>query len=374
MLRNASIFNRVFIAAVIVIAACSTCRAERIKDIVEIKGIRSNPLSGVGLVVGLSKSGDSALPSRQMLTNILRRSGIVLNPNEMGQGSVAIVMVTAELGPFNRVGSKIDVSVSAIGDAVSLQGGTLYPTPLEGLDSQVYAVAAGPLSLGGFSASGKAASVSVNHPTVGRIPDGASVEREELANFVEMIAGQRFVTLSLRNNDFTTAGRISDAINAMFASSSAVLDSGTIQVKVPQEITDIKLTQFIDQITRPVVKVDMPAVVVINERTGTIVVGENVGISTVAISQGSLVVKVKENEYVSQPTASFSDAGTTERVQDTQIDVSEEPGHLIPVDNVITVADLAKALNAIGATPRDLIAIFNALKQAGALQAKLEIM
>ncbi|OHB56556.1 MAG: hypothetical protein A2Y07_09280 [Planctomycetes bacterium GWF2_50_10] len=374
MLRNALIKTRLFVAAAVIFAACSVCSAERIKDIVEIKGIRSNPLSGVGLIVGLSKSGDSALPSRQILTNILRRSGIVLNPNEMGQGSVAIVMVTAALGPFDRVGSKIDVSVSAIGDAVSLQGGTLYPTPLEGLDSQVYAVAAGPLSLGGFSAGGKAASVSVNHPTVGRIPDGASVEREELADFVEMIAGQRFVTLSLRNNDFTTAGRISDAINAMFASSSAVLDSGTIQVKVPQQITDIKLTQFIDQITQPQVKVDMPAVVVINERTGTIVVGENVGISTVAISQGSLVVKVKENEYVSQPTAAFSDAGTTERVQDTQIDITEEPGHLIPVENVITVADLAKALNAIGATPRDLIAIFNALKQAGALQAKLEIM
>ena len=362
------------VAAVIFTVACSVCFAERIKDIVDIQGIRSNPLSGVGLVVGLSKSGDSALPSRQMLTNILRRSGIVLSPTDLGQGSIAIVMVTADLGPFDRVGSRIDVTVSAIGDAVSLQGGALYMTPLEGLDGQVYAVAAGPLSLGGFAASGKAASVSVNHPTVGRIPAGATVEREELSDFIEMIAGQKYVTLSLRNIDFTTAGRVAIAVNNLYPDASTVLDAGTIGVKLPQEITDTKIAKFIDDITLVDVKVDMPAVVVINERTGTIVVGENVGISTVAISQGSLVVKVKETEYVSQPTAPFSDAGTTEKTQDTQIDVTEEPGHLIAMQNVITVAELAKALNAIGATPRDLIAIFNALKKAGALQARLEIM
>jgi flagellar P-ring protein precursor FlgI len=359
--------------AVALLVCAALCRAERIKDIVEIQGIRSNPLWGTGLVVGLSKSGDSSLPSRQMLTNILRRSGLVFNPVELGQGSIAIVMVTAELGPFDRMGSKIDVVVSTVGDAVSLQGGTLYPTPLTGLDGQVYAVASGAISLGGFGASGKGASVSVNHQNVGRIPAGASVEREEIADFVETIAGQRYITLNLRNKDFSTAQRISDAVNQLYVASTTVSDAGTIKVRVPDEITQPVIAKFIDDITKPDVKVDVPAVVVVNERTGTIVVGENVGISAVAISQGSLVVKVKETEYVSQPIAPLTN-GTTEKTQDTEITAKEEPGHLIPVNRVVTVAELARALNAIGATPRDLIAIFNALKQAGALQAKLEIM
>jgi flagellar P-ring protein precursor FlgI len=261
-----------------------------------------------------------------------------------------------------------------MGDAVSLQGGTLYTTPLQGLDGQVYAIASGAISTGGFAAGGKAATVSVNHQTVGRIPAGATVEKQELADFVEVLGNQRYIVLNLRNNDFTTAERIGTAINALFPASTLVEDAGAIRVKIPPQITTQGLAKFVDDITSPDVKVDMPAVVVINEKTGTIVVGENVGISTVAISQGSLVVKVKENEYVSQPTAAFSDAGTTEKVQDTAITAQEEPGHLIPVQGIVTVADLAKALNAIGATPRDLIAIFNALKKAGALQAKLEIM
>jgi flagellar P-ring protein precursor FlgI len=349
------------------------CNAERIKDIVDIGGVRSNPISGVGLIMGLTKTGDSAPPSRQMLTNILKQSGLVFKPEEMGQGSVAIVMVTAELGPFDRLGSKIDVTVSTIGDAASLQGGTLYLTPLAGLDGQIYAVAAGPISLGGFGATGQAASVSVNHLTVGRIPAGATVEKEEIATFVELIAGQRYITLSLRNNDFSTAQKICDIINLLHPSSTVAEDAGTLRVQVPEDVNAAGIAQLISNITSLEVKVDMPAVVVINERTGTIVVGEKVGISTVAISQGSLVVKVKETENVSQPEP-FSYRGNTEVTQDTAIDTVEEPGHLIPVPNVITVADLAKALNAIGATPRDLIAIFNALKKAGALQARLEIM
>jgi flagellar P-ring protein precursor FlgI len=355
------------------LACPNLCKAERIKDIVDIGGVRSNPLSGVGLIMGLTKTGDSAPPSRQMLTNILKQSGLVFKPEEMGQGSIAIVMVTAELGPFDRCGSRIDVTVSTIGDAASLQGGTLYPTPLTGLDGQVYAVAAGPLSLGGFGASGKGASVSVNHQTVGRIPAGATVEKEELATFVDLIAGKRYVTLSLRNNDFSTAQKICEIINLLYPSSTIAEDAGTLRVKIPDDINVAGIAKFIDEITSPDVRVDVPAVVVVNERTGTIVVGEKVGISTVAISQGSLVVKVKETEYVSQPLP-FSNTGKTEKTQDTAINTLEEPGHLIPVPNVVTVADLAKALNAIGATPRDLIAIFNALKKAGALQARLEIM
>jgi flagellar P-ring protein precursor FlgI len=283
-------------------------------------------------------------------------------------------MVTGELGPFAREGSRIDVDVSAIGDAKSLQGGMLLPTPLKGLDDQVYVVAQGGVSIGGWTASGDKASIAKNHQTVGRIPGGAIVEKEEIATFVEYIGGDRFITLNLRNGDFSTAERISKVINQTCPNSSVAADAGTIKVKVPTQISRAGITGFIDEITRPEVKVDTPAVVVINERTGTIVVGENVGISTVAISQGSLVVKVRETARVYQPAAPFSDAGTTERVPETLIGVEEKEGYLIPVSGAVTVSDLAKALNAIGAAPTDLITIFNALKKAGALQARLEIM
>jgi len=353
---------------------CVPVRAERIKDIVEIQGVRGNPLTGVGLVIGLAGTGDSGLLSRQMLTNILRESGLVLSPSELTGGNIAVVMVTAELGPFDREGMRIDVDVSALGDAKSLQGAMLLPTPLKGLDGQVYAVAQGGMSLGGWSAGGKQASLSKNHQTVGRIADGAIVEKAELASFIEQAAGQRFITLSLRNSDFSTAQRISNIINQSYADSAFVLDAAGVKVLVPTDITARNVISFLDEILQMEVIVDTPAAVVINERTGTIVVGENVGISSVAIAQGSLVVKVKEIAQVSQPTAPFSDAGTTEVIPETMVGVEEQSAYLIPVERAVTVSELAKTLNAIGASPRDLIAIFNALKEAGALQAKLVIM
>ena len=349
-------------------------QCERIKDIVDIQGLRGNPLTGVGLVIGLAGTGDTTVLSRQMLTNILRDSGLVLNPTDLTGGNIAVVLVTAELGPFAREGSRIDVDASAIGDAKSLQGGKLLPTPLKGLDGQVYAVAEGGISIGGWTAAGDKASITKNHQTVGRIPDGATVEKEEIATFVENIAGSRIITLNLRNVDFTTARQISQAINRNYPESAIVVDAGTIQIKVPVEIRPQDIAGFIDDITKPQVQVDVPAVVVINERTGTIVVGENVGISAVAISQGSLVVKIKESEIVSQPIAPFSDSGVTEIVQDTKIGIEEQQAYLIPVTRSVTVSELAKSINAIGATPTDMIAIFNALKKAGALQAKLVIM
>lgn len=347
----------------------------RIKDIVDVQGLRSNPLYGIGLVVGLAGTGDTSSPSQRILTNIYRDFGLNFTPKDLSSGNIAVVMVTAKLGPFARKGSRIDVDVSSIGDAKSLQGGVLLPTELKGLDGQVYAVtqAAG-VSIGGWAASGDKSSITKNHQTVGRIPDGAIVEQEETATFVEYIQNHRYVTLNLRNNDFSTAERIGKAINQIYPGSAVAVDAGTIKVKVPDEIDDSGVTGFLDEIRRPEVQVDVPAVVVINERTGTIVVGENVGISAVAISQGSLVVKIKETEIVSQPTAPFSDAGTTEKVPETMIAVEEKQGYLIPVSRAVTVSELSKALNAIGATPRDLIAIFNALKQAGALQAKLVLM
>ncbi len=361
-------------AAAVCISICGVGRAERIKDIVDIQGLRGNPLSGVGLVVGLAGTGDTTLLARQMLTNLLRDSGLVLTPSNLTGGNVAVVWVTAELGPFARQGSRIDIDVSAIGDAKSLQGGKLLATPLKGLDGQVYAVADGGVSIGGWTATGDKASITKNHQTVGRIPDGAIVEKEEIATFVEHIGGDRVITLNLRNGDFSTARQVSLAINQGYPDSAVVVDPGTIQVTVPGEIAQEGIAGFIDDITKPEVTVDVPAVVVINERTGTIVVGEKVGISAVAISQGSLVVKIKETELVSQPTAPFSDSGTTQRVPDTIVGVEENEAYLIPVSRSVTVSELAKSLNAIGATPTDLIAIFNALKKAGALQAKLVIM
>ena len=347
---------------------------ERIKDIVDIQGVRSNTLEGIGLVVGLANTGDSTLPSRQMLTNVLRRSGLVFSSNDLKTGNIAIVSVTTELGAFAREGSRLDVDVSSIGDAENLQGGKLLMTEMYGADGQVYAVASGTLFIGGWSASGENASISKNHPTVGRIPGGAIVEKAELATFVENTTAGRLVTLNLRNVDFATAEHISQAINQNFPDSAVVADAGTIKVKVPSEVNTVDIPGFIVDITQLEVTVDTPAVVVINERTGTIVVGENVGISTVAISQGSLVIKVKEQKNVSQPNAPFSDGASTEVTNETLLDVQESKGYLVPVQRVVTVAELAKALNAIGATPRDLIAIFNALKKAGALQATLEIM
>jgi len=360
------------------IMACAfmsgTGNCERIKDIVDIQGLRSNPLTGVGLVIGLAGTGDTSILSRQMLTNLLRDSGLVLTPTDLIGGNIAVVWVTADLGPFAREGSRIDADVSAIGNAESLQGGKLLPTPLKGLDSQVYAVAEGGVSIGGWTATGEKASITKNHQTVGRIPGGATVEKEEIATFVEYIAGRRIITLNLRNVDFSTANQVSQAINQDYPQSAVVIDAGTIEVKVPDEVHQEDIAGFIDEITQPQVQVDTPAIVVINERTGTIVVGENVGISAVAISQGSLVVKIKETELVSQPIAPFSDSGTTEKVKDTDIGVEEQEAYLIPISRSVTVSELAKSINAIGATPTDLIAIFNALKKAGALQARLVIM
>ena len=343
--------------------------AERIKDIAEVKGVRGNPLWGYGLVVGLNGTGDDSAVSRRALANILRRSGLVLSPTDLASKNIASVVVTAQLAPFARKGSKMDVTVSAIGDASSLQGGTLLITPLAGADGEVYAVAQGPMSIGGFAAGGKSATVSKNHVTVGRVPSGATVEREELADFVE--DGQ--VTWTLRNPDFATADRMATAINKAMPDAAKALDAGTVRVTVGKELTFAQVTAAIHRIGAVQVKVDQPAVVVINERTGTIVVGQNVSISLVAISHGSLSIIKQEKERVSQP-APFSRAGTTEKVNRTSLTATEEGGSMQVVDRSISVAELARALNALGLTPRDLVSIFEALKEAGALQAALKVI
>ncbi len=350
----------------------STLRAERIKDIVDIKGIRGNPLSGVGLVIGLGENGDSTGVSQQMLTNILRGTGLVLPPSALKGKNNAVVIVTGQLGPFARTGSRFDVNVSAIGDAKSLTGGTLVPSPLRGLDGQIYAVAAGPISLAGWVASGEQASVTKNHQTVGRIPGGATVELEELSSYFEFLGGQRIVTLELRNNDFSTAIRIGEAINETYPESAVVLDPGTIRVAIPDHVQNSQIPGFVVAIQEPSVTVDMEASVVVNERTGTIVVGEHVAISATAIAQGSLVVSISETEIVSQP-GPFSPGQTVASPQ-TSLEVEETMGSLILVPHAVTVSELANALNRIGTNPSDLIAILTALKRQGSLQAKLIIM
>ncbi|HDY64696.1 MAG TPA: flagellar basal body P-ring protein FlgI [Phycisphaerae bacterium] len=359
----------IFVVLATMFLGFSSALGERIKDITDIQGVRSNPILGYGLVVGLDGTGDDAPVSQRAMASILRNFGLVLNPEDLSSKSIASVMVTTQLPAFGRKGSTIDVTVSAIGDATSLQGGMLLMTPLKGADKQVYAVAQGSITVGGFLASGQDASVTKNHTAVGRIPGGATIEREEIADWFE----NGRITLNLRNPDFATAGRIAKAINSVFPNSSYAEDAGAIHVTIPKKLRKADLTGFVDKINSQIVQVDMPAIVVINERTGTIVVGQNVGISMVAISHGNLTIVTQEKDYVVQPLP-FSETGTTEKVHRTELEAIEEQAALHVVPRQVSVSELARALNAMGLTPRDLIAIFEALRKAGALQAQLKIM
>ena len=342
--------------------------AERIKDIVDIKGVRGNPIEGIGLVIGLTATGDSSKLAQQMLASYIRKKGIVLNPEDLTGKNVAAVTVKARLGPWNRRGSKIDVTVSAIGDASSLQNGELLMTELTGMDGEVYAVAEGQVLLGGFSVKGQSATIVKNHTTVGRIPSGATVEREELAEIIE----RDRITLLLRNADHTTAMRIAEAVGKMYPASIKSVDPGSIAVLLPAAIDKTNVSSFIDKIGALEVETEMPATVMIDERTGTIVVGENVRISKVAITHGSLTIITEELQEVSQPSP-LSRTGQTAVVNRTQQQALEAKGELHLL-NATNVADLARALNAMGLTPRELISIFQMLKAKGALQGQLKVM
>ncbi|MCE5326329.1 MAG: flagellar basal body P-ring protein FlgI [Planctomycetaceae bacterium] len=354
-------------AAVLLTAGAAD--AERIKDIVDIKGVRGNPVWGYGLVIGLNGTGDNGTASKRALANVLRRTGLVLSPEDLASKNIASVLVTADLPPFARSGGKIDVTVSAIGNCGSLQGGTLLVTELVAADGQVYAVASGQLSVGGFGASGAAASVSKNHPTVGRIPNGGTIERDEVAIFVR----DGYMTLQLKNPDFSTAQAIAKAINEKYPEAAAAIDAAAVRVSLAKDAKPAAVTDMVTAIEALSVTVDTPAVVVIDSRNGTIVVGENVAISAVAIAHGNLAIVTQEKESVSQP-APFAKVGNTEKVKSTQIDVVEEKGTLNVLRHKVSVAELARALNALGLTPRDLISIFEALRQAGALQAELKVI
>lgn len=361
--------TRALMAGIAVLAAASAAPAERIKDITTLQGVRSNPLQGMGLVTGLSGTGDGSEVTRRAVASALRKQeGIAIDPKDINSKNVAVVWVTAELPPFARKGSRIDVTVTTIGSCESLRGGTLLMTELKGADGQVYAVGQGDIVVGGFGAKGKASSITQGFLTVGRIAGGAHVEREELAEFVT----NDHVTFLLRNPDFATAGRIAEVINKTVPGSATAVDAGTVRVAVPKDIAKSQRVEFVQRLNALEVTVDNTAVVVINERTGTIIVGKDVQISTVAIYKANLSIIVEEKTKVSQPQP-FSSTGRTEKVYRTEITAIQEKatGHVVP--DQASVQDLARALNMMGLTPSDLVSIFMDLKAQGALQAELRI-
>lgn len=365
---------RRFLISLLIAAISATAAGaqSRIKDIAEIEGVRDNQLVGYGLVVGLDGTGDSLRNSpftRQSLEAMLERMGINARDEEIKTANVAAVMVTASLPAFTTQGSRIDVSVSAMGDADSLQGGTLLVTPLMGADGEVYAVAQGSVAIGGFEAGGAAASVSQGVPTSGRIASGALVERELRYD----LASQEAVRLTLRNPDFTTAERTAEAINAYLGAPAAKAANPSFIVIERPDAYPGDMVSLITDIEQLRVDPDTPARVVIDEVSGVIVMGQHLRVSTVAIAQGNLTISVAEAPQVSQP-APFSENGETIVVPRTDVQVEEEPGTNLALVEGVSLQQLIDGLNALGVTPRDMIDILQAIKAAGALQAEIEVM
>ena len=347
----------------------------RIKDITTIQGVRINKLTGFGLVTGLNGTGGKSPITRQFAQNILQRFGIRSDGNQrltvaddarQKTDNLSVVTVTAEVPPFAKRGSRIDVTVSAFDDASSLQGGTLVLTPLFGLDNEVYAIGSGAISIGGFSFNGDAARITKNHPTVGRIPNGAIIEEE-----IETSVGEDGrVRLLLHQADYETASRTAAVIRVKGQVDAYVIDAGTIELKLsPKQLLNMAAT--IGQVRNLKVRPDNKARVVINERTGTVIIGENVRLATVAITHANLAVINTENPQVSQPNP-FNQSGETTVTPQTVIDVVEENAPINVFEESATVGDVAAALNALGVAPRDLSSIFQQLKEAGSLYADLE--
>jgi flagellar P-ring protein precursor FlgI len=342
----------------------------RLKDVTTLQGAATQPLIGYGLVVGLNKTGDrrQTVFSAQTLANMLERFGVAVSPGGIKIENVAAVMVTSEIGPYAQSGARLDITASAIGDARSLQGGTLLPTPLRGPDGSIVALAQGPLSIGGFSAGGGGNSVSVNHLTVGRVPGGGMVQvarRTAMAPTDEL-------RLALHSPDFVSAGRIARAINMELGADRAqVSDAGTVVIRVPAEYR-ATLPDLVARLEPLPIAVDTMARVVINERTGTVVLGGDVRIGPAAVAHGNLSVRIATQYNVSQPTE-FS-AGQTVVTPQTQVKVDQETRQLIALEEGTTLSDVVRALNTLGVTPRDIIAIMQALKAAGALRAEVVIL
>jgi flagellar P-ring protein precursor FlgI len=345
----------------------------RIKDLVDFEGIRENQLVGYGLVVGLNGTGDSlrnAPFTQQSLQAMLERLGVNTRDTNLNTANVAAVMVTGNLPPFSTQGTRMDVSVSALGDAESLQGGMLLVTPLHGADGEVYAVAQGPVAVAGFRAEGEASSIVRGVPTVGRIANGAIVEREIAFN----LKHQRRLRLALRNPDLTTAKRIATAINSFTAKQAAIpLDPATVQLDLPKDYKGdiVALLMEVEQLR---IEPDQVAKVVIDESSGIIVMGRDVQVSMVAIAQGNLTVTVTETPQVSQPQP-LSERGRTVVVPRTRVTADDESDNkLAVVEGAVTLRQLVDGLNALGIGPRDMISILQAVKASGALQAEIEVM
>lgn len=385
-----------FFLLIFLLTHASLAWGARLKDIASFKGIRSNQLIGYGLVVGLNGTGDSASTefTIRSIVNMLERMGVhVDRANQVKLKNVAAVMLTAVLPPFSRMGNRIDVHVSSIGDATSLVGGTVLLTPLKGADQQVYAMAQGPIVIGGFAASGAAGGgVQKNHPTVGIISKGALVEREIPVS----LDGKQELILALFQPDFTTAEKVKETINRFIGGPYAkCLDSGTIQIRIPETYQN-RVAEWMASLEKLEVMPDTVAKVILNEKTGTIVLGENVRISTVAVAHGNLSIQIKERYQVSQPLpfapspppgagpvgvpprtgtgVIVAPGGATVVTPESSVVVKEEGGALIVVQSGVSLGEVVRALNALGATPRDLISILQSIKAAGALQADLEIL
>ncbi|MEW6156417.1 MAG: flagellar basal body P-ring protein FlgI [Verrucomicrobiota bacterium] len=343
----------------------------RVKDLVMIAGARDNQLVGYGLVTGLAGEGDkNPIYTLQTIANMLQRFGITVPPATLQSKNVAVVMVTADIPAFSKAGTRLDVNVSSLGDAKTLQGGVLLQTPLLGADGKVYAVAQGALSVGGFigGAGGPGgATVQKNHPTVAQIIGGALVEKEIPATIVR----ENFIELLLRQPDFTSAARLSAAINAKFTNSAMALDSTSVRVRIPEAVEGFPV-DFIARLESIEVTPDAPARIIINERTGTIVANARIKISNCAVSHGNLTINIASSLDVSQPNP-LSQTGETAVTPRTDTTVTENKAALIAIPELPTVEKVAEKLSALGVSPRDMMAIFQAMKQAGALQAELII-
>ena len=357
-----------FLILALLTAAAAPLPAARLKDLVSIEGVRDNQLLGYGIVVGLAGTGDrqQTLFSAQSLTNMLERMGVSVPATSIRVNNTAAVMVTATLPPFAQPGLRIDVTAAAIGDSSNLQGGILLLTSLRGADGQVYAVAQGPIMTGGFSSGRGGNSQTVNHPTVGRAPAGATVERTAPG-----VEPKGTVRLQVRQSDFTTSARIVEAVNNRFRKAAHAENAGLVTVAIPAEFA-AQTTEFISQLESLAVDADRPARVVINERTGTIVLGKDVRVSPVAILHGNLSVEIQTTMTVSQPNALAQ--GTTEVVPQTSVTTKEEKARNVVLKQGATVEELVRALAAIGSTPRDVIAILQSLRSAGALEAEVEVI
>lgn len=371
MRRATQIFATLaFLAGCLVLNAPAHANS-RIKDIADVEGVRDNQLVGYGLVVGLDGTGDSlrnAAFTRQSLSAMLERFDVNTRDATLNTRNTAAVIVTAHLPPFATQGTRVDITVSAIGDAGSLQGGTLIATPLIGADGQVYAVGQGQLSVGGFAAQGDGASVTRGVPTAGRIANGALVEREMAFD----LAGRSAIRLALRNPDFTTARRTAIAINNYLGTDAARASDPATVVLTRPDFYEGDMVALLAEVEMLRVEPDLPARVIIDEATGTIVMGENVRVSTVAIAQGNLTISVTENPVASQP-APFTD-GETVVLPRTSVSVEEDMSQLGLLNEGVSLSDLVDGLNALGVSPRDMIAILQSIAASGALQAEIEVL